>query len=46
VSSKIRVKGTIKFRLYLQKMTPEKRQHDEMFIFEIQSLFLPRGNLS
>jgi hypothetical protein len=27
-------------------MTPEKRQNDEMFIFEIQSLFLPRGNLS
>ncbi len=25
-------------------MTPEKRQNDEMFIFE--SLFLPRGNLS
>ncbi len=29
-------KGTIKFRLYLQKMTPEKRQNDEMFIFEIE----------
>jgi hypothetical protein len=27
-------------------MTPEKRQNDEMFIFEIQKLFLRRGNLS
>jgi len=27
-------------------MTPEKLQDDEMFIFDIQSLFLPRGNLS
>jgi hypothetical protein len=27
-------------------MTPEKRQNDEMFIFEIQSLFPPQGNLS
>jgi hypothetical protein len=27
-------------------MTPEKRQHDEMFIFDIQSLFQPQGNLS
>ena len=28
------------------QMTPEKRQSDEMFIFDIQSLFLRRGNLS
>jgi hypothetical protein len=27
-------------------MTPEKRQNDEMFIFDMQSLFLPPGNLS
>jgi hypothetical protein len=27
-------------------MTPEKRQNDEMFIFAIQSLVLPPGNLS
>jgi len=27
-------------------MTPEKLQNDEMFIFEMLSLFLQRGNLS
>jgi hypothetical protein len=27
-------------------MTPEKRQNDEMFIFDIQSFFLRWGNLS
>jgi hypothetical protein len=31
---------------YFHKMTPEKRQNDEMFIFDIQSLFLRWGNLS
>jgi hypothetical protein len=44
VSSQIRVKNrTSSICLYLQKMTPEKRQNDEMFIFDIQSLFLPPG---
>jgi hypothetical protein len=32
--------------LYLQKMTAGKRQNDEMFIFDKQSLFLRWGNLS
>jgi hypothetical protein len=27
-------------------MTSEKRQNDEMFIFDTQSLLLRRGNLS
>ena len=29
----------------IQEMTPEKRQNDEMFIFDLRSLFVPRGNL-